>query len=115
MNKILVPTSNAGGLNAIIFPHWEKSPFFAKIVFDEKEIKKIKFHTLKSDQSILNLVKKEDIKEVVALSLGLRAIEILNKYGVQVLTGKIKILQEVIEKYRKKKLYIVKVSKHRQT
>ena len=64
---------------------------------------------------IINLVKKRKIKGVIALSLSIRAIDLLNKSGVTVFTGKVKTVKDAIQKYLRKELYIVKLVKIHQS
>ena len=48
---------------------------------------------------------------MITQSLSIRALELLNRFNVIVLTGKIKTVRDAIEKFKKKDLYIVSLSK----
>jgi len=109
--RFLIPTYKPGGLNAKIFPHWKDAPIFTEVCFDENGIKELNTFELKSDALIIEKVKKRKIKGVIALSLSIRAIELLDKNGVTVYTGNVKSVQDAIQKYLRKELQIVKVVK----
>ena len=109
--RFLIPTYKPGGLDAKIFPHWKDAPLFTEVCFDEVGIREFDTFELKSDTLIIEIVKKRRIKGAVALSLSIRAIELLNKNGVTVFTGNVKTVRDAIQKYLKKELYIVKLAK----
>ena len=112
--KVLLPTYKPGGLGARIYPHWKDAPTFTVVTFNEDRVLESKVLKLETDDLIINLVKKENINEVITLSLSTRALELLNRAGVMVLTGKIKNVKEAIDKYRRKELYILSITKTRQ-
>lgn len=109
--KVLIPTYEPCGLDARIYPHWRDAECFTHVEFDEENIYNVKAERLASDDLIINLVKREGINYVIALSLSVRAVELLNKIGVVVLTGNIKTVREAIQNFRKRKLYILKIIK----
>ncbi|RLI42847.1 hypothetical protein DRO59_02880 [Candidatus Bathyarchaeota archaeon] len=109
--RFLIPTYKPGGLNAKIFPHWKDAPIFTEVCFNENGIREFDTFELKSDTLIIEIVKKRKVKGAIALSLSIRAIELLNKKGVTVFTGKVKTVQDAVQKYLRKELYIVKLVK----
>ena len=109
--RVLIPTYKPGGLKARIYPHWKDAPIFTEVCFKESNAIETKTFILDSDALIINTVKKEGIKDVIALSLSTRAVELLSRIGVTILIGKIKTVPDAIEKYRKGELYIIKVTK----
>jgi len=109
--KALIPTYEPCGLDARIYPHWKDASCFTLVEFDEEKIYNVKVERLASDDLIINLVRREGIGYVIALSLSVRAVELLNKVGVTVLTGNAKTVREAIQHFRNKKLYILKVVK----
>jgi len=112
--RALIPTYKPGGLDARIHPHWKDAEIFTEVEFDENRVHSVKLHELTSDTLIIDIVKKEKIDVVIALSLSTRAVELLDKVGVPVLTGKIQTVKEAIKKFRNKKLYTVKITKIKQ-
>ncbi len=109
--KALIPTYEPCGLDARIYPHWKDASCFTLVEFDKEKIYNVKAERLASDDLIIHLVKREGIGYVIALSLSVRAVELLNKVGVTVLTGNAKTVIEAIQHFRIKKLYILKVVK----
>ena len=112
--RILLPTYQPGGLKAKIYPHWKDAPSFTIVCFDGEKVLEEKSVSLGSDELIINLVKKENIKYVIAMSLSTRALELLTKQGVVVLTGNISTVQDALEKFKEKKLFKLKLVKERQ-
>ena len=111
--KALIPTYEPCGLDARIYPHWKDASCFTLVEFDKEKIYNVKAERLASDDLIINLVRREGVGYVIALSLSVRAVELLNKVGVTVLTGNVKTVREAIEHFRNKKLYVLKVIKTR--
>ena len=109
--SILIPTYEPGGLDAKIYPHWKDAPTFTHIVLVNSGVKEVYIHRLSSDDLIINIVKREGVKYVIAQSLSTRAIELLKKLGVKVLLGNVKTVREAVEKFRDKELYVVKLHK----
>jgi len=109
--KVLIPAYKPGNLDAKVYPHWKDAEVFTEIELRNNEIYSVKPHILSSDTLIINLVKKEKINYVITQSLSIRALELLNRFNVIVLTGKIKTVRDAIEKFKKKDLYIVSLSK----
>jgi len=62
-----------------------------------------------SDELIINLVKRENIKYVTALSLSTRALELLNKNNVTVLTGNVITVRDELLKFKKKESFKLKL------
>ena len=110
--KLLIPTYEPGGIDAKIYPHWKDSPTFTQVILSkEGNVVDIKVHKLLSDELIINLVVREGINYVIAQSLSSRAIELLCKVGVKVLTGKVNTVKEALEKFRRRELYLLKLIK----
>ncbi len=115
LTKILIPTYKPGGLKAKVYPHWKDAPFFTEICLDErKSVIETKVLKLTSDELIISMIRKEGIKNVIALSLSTRALELLNKCGVLVFTGNVKTVSDAIEKYKKGELYLIRIVKLKQ-
>lgn len=110
--KILLPTYEPS-LESKIYPHWKDSPYFTIVCFDGKNVLSSKHVPHKSDELIINLVKKENVKYVIALSLSTRALELLNKNNVTVLTGNITTVRDALLKFKKKELFKLKLIKEK--
>jgi len=110
--KILLPTYGPS-IESRIYPHWRDSPYFTIICFDGNKVLGSKHVSLKSDELIINLVKRESVKYVIALSLSTRALELLNKNNVTVLTGNVTTVGDALSKFKKKELFKLRLIKEK--
>jgi len=110
--RVLIPTYEPGGLEARVYPHWRDSPTFTQVDVGEGcRVEGVKVHRLESDELIIDLVKREGIDCVIALSLSTRALELLTRVGVKVLTGSFSTVKEAIQLLCRRELYALKLEK----
>ena len=109
--KILIPTYEPGGLDAQIYPHWKDAPALTIVSLCNSNVTDVEIVKLASDELIVNVIREKGIKYVIAQSLSTRALELLNSLGVGVLLCKSKTVREAIEKFSKKELYLVTLTR----
>ncbi len=109
--KILIPTYEPGGLDTQIYPHWKNSPVLTIVSLCDSDVKDVETVKLASDELIINVVREKGIEYVITQSLSTRALELLNSLGVRVLLCTSKTVREAIEKFSKKELYLVTLTK----
>ena len=109
--KILIPTYEPGGLDAQIYPHWKDTPVLTIVSLCNSDITDVETVRLASDELIVNVIKEKGIEYVIAQSLSTRALELLNSIGVRVLLCKSRTVREALEKFSKKELYLVTLTK----
>ncbi len=93
------------GLDSPVCLHWEKAKYFC--IFDEEG--NCEIYEKKSEEFFLKTLKEKNVRGAFALSLGLRAINLLNKMNITVYTGDFRTVREAIEKYVSKELSVVKI------
>ncbi|MHA1238383.1 MAG: NifB/NifX family molybdenum-iron cluster-binding protein [Candidatus Odinarchaeia archaeon] len=110
MTKILIPIARFYGEDSEIFPHFGRAPLFAFLdVGKDGEIKEV---TAKENESkhfgknvpatLMIIELKPDV--VITKSIGGRAIDILRKHGIKVLTGNVSTIKEAVNAYVNNKL-----------
>ena len=109
--KILIPTHEPGGLDTQIYPHWKDAPVLTIVSLCDSDVKDVETVKLASDELIVNVVREKGIKYVITQSLSTRALELLKGLGVGVLLCTSKTVREAIEKFSKKELYLVTLTK----
>lgn len=111
--RVLIPSYEPGTLDSKIYPHWKDAEVFVQVEFDDNRIYEVKKHKLSSDDLIINIVKRENIAYVITYSLSIRALELLQKAGVKVLSPleAVSTVGEAIDKFRKCDLAVVKLNK----
>ena len=109
--KILIPTHEPGGLDAQIYPHWKDAPVLTIVSLCDSDVTDVETVKLASDELIVNVIREKCIKYVITQSLSTRALELLNRLGVGVLLCTSKTVKEAIEKFLKKELYLVTLTK----
>jgi len=110
MVRIIIPTYEPGGLDAKIFPHWKDSPTFTIVDIEDsryicKDIVKL------SDELVIEIIKRNRIDAVLALSLSIRALSLLEKIGVKVYVGKNNKVNEMIKDFIENKLLRINICK----
>ncbi|MGQ4915258.1 MAG: NifB/NifX family molybdenum-iron cluster-binding protein [Candidatus Asgardarchaeia archaeon] len=108
-SKILLPTHEPGGLDVKIYPHWASAPTYTFVKIDNGVPSEISIHKLKSDDLLIKLIKKLGVKFVIAASLSIRALTLLEKIEVKVATSAPIIVKDAIDKFCKGNLRFVKV------
>ncbi|OYT61725.1 MAG: hypothetical protein B6U69_03075 [Thermofilum sp. ex4484_15] len=111
--RTLLPTYQPGGLKAKVYPHWRDSPTFTKVCLSKEGVRCVRSFKLASDELLVELIKREGVNYVIALSLSTRALELLTNLGVKVLTGKFSTVEEALRKFKEGKLFLLTLNKVR--
>jgi len=111
--KILLPTYEPGGLDAKIYPHWASSPTYTFVSIKNGEPDEVNIYRLESDELLINLIKRLDVKVVVASSLSIRALELLEKIGTRVAISQSIRVKDAISKFCNGELYFVKICRYK--
>jgi len=112
MIRVIIPTYEPGGLNAKIFPHWKDSPTFTIIDIDDSEYR-CKDIVKLSEELIIEIIKRNKVDAVLTLSLSIRALDLLEKFGVKVYVGKNNRVDKMVKDFINNRLIRVNVCKCR--
>ena len=105
--KICIPTAGEGGLRDTISEHFGRASTFTIVNLDSGEVKIIKNQGVHAGSSLRapELIAREGVNTVICRGIGVKAIEILRKKGIDILTvdGN-RTVEEAIEMFKKGKL-----------
>lgn len=108
-SRILLPTHDPGGVDVKIYPHWASAPTYTFVKIDDGIPNEVCIHRLESDDLLINLIKKLNVKFVIASSLSTRALRLLENLKVKVAVSSPMIVKDAIDKFCEGKLNFVKL------
>ncbi|RLE86876.1 MAG: hypothetical protein DRJ96_04535 [Thermoprotei archaeon] len=111
--RVLVPCYEPGGLSAKVYPHWEAKTFTI-ICLGKRKVYRAWVVRRGEGELLIRLIEREGVKAAFTLSLSTRALELLEKRGVAVLTGNFTTVGEAVSKWMRGELYVLKLLKLRQ-
>ena len=111
--RVLVPCHEPGGLGAKVYPHWEARTFTI-LCLGREEVYSVKVVRRGRGELLIHLIEREGVKAAFTQSLSTRALELLERRGVAVLTGDFATVSEAVSKWMRGELYVMKLLKLKQ-
>jgi predicted Fe-Mo cluster-binding NifX family protein len=109
-DKLVIPTENQDGINALIAEHFGRAPYFTVVELGDKwEIASVKAIPNTSEHvggtgSPHDVITKLHPKAIVVHGMGPRGISAFQDAGIDVLKANTNTVKEVVEAYKQGKL-----------
>jgi len=110
--RIAIPSLDDRGIEGEISMHFGRSPYYTFVDIEDGEIKNIEVFPISYENhkvgELPNFVKEHGGEIVIAYGMGQRAVDFFNQLGIEVITGAVGKIKDIIKDFIKGNLSIDK-------
>jgi len=104
--RVAIPVQDKRGLEDEIFEHFGHAPYFLLVDVENNEITTIEivenpYASQHGPGLVPQFLKEKDVNILICMGIGRRALDFFNRLGIEVITGAMGKVEEILNEYLK--------------